>query len=131
MSSLHPKPEEYLADRRAMESKMERHEKLLGQFTCFLAQNEETAVTIQNALAWATPPAVTRSRWHALRLSAVRGFAAWLNAADPAHQVPPRRLIPHGSRAVVPTSTPTRRSRPWPGNPAACPDGYRPPPSGH
>ena len=85
MSSLHPKPEEYLADRRAMESKMERHEKLLGQFTCFLAQNEETAVTIQNALAWATPPAVTRSRWRALRLSAVRGFAAWLNAADPAH----------------------------------------------
>jgi integrase len=39
---------------------------------------------------------------HALRLSAVRGFAAWLNAADPAHQVPPRRLIPYGSRAVVP-----------------------------
>jgi integrase len=31
-----------------------------------------------------------------------RGFAAWLNAADPAHQVPPPRLIPHGGRGIVP-----------------------------
>ena len=102
MSSLHGKLEEYLAVRRAMGFKMERHEKLLGQFAGFLAENGETAVTIENALAWATLPAAARPRWHALRLSAVRGFAAWLNAADPAHQVPPRRLIPYGSRAVVP-----------------------------
>jgi integrase/recombinase XerD len=102
VSSLHGKLEEYLDVRRAMGFKMERHEKLLGQFTCFLAENGETAVTIENALAWATLPAVARPRWHALRLSAVRGFASWLNAADPAHQVPPRRLIPYGSRAVVP-----------------------------
>ena len=80
----------------------ERHEKLLAQFTGFLAGNSETVVTTENALAWATLPAAARPRWHALRLSAVRGFAAWLNAADPAHQVPPRRLIPYGSRAVVP-----------------------------
>lgn len=102
MSGLHGKLEEYLAVRRAMGFKMERHEKLLAQFTGFLAGNGETAVTIENALAWATLPATARPRWHALRLSAVRGFAAWLNAADPAHQVPPRRLIPYGSRAVVP-----------------------------
>jgi integrase len=102
VSSLHRQLEEYLAVRRAMGFKMERHEKLLGQFTGFLAENGETAVTIENALAWATLPAAARPRWHALRLSAVRGFAAWLNAADPAHQVPPRRLIPYGSRAVIP-----------------------------
>src|SRR5882672_7331857 len=82
--------------------KMERHEKLLGQFAGYLDEHGATAVTIENALAWATLPAAARPRWHALRLSAVRGFAAWLNAADPAHQVPPRRLIPYGSRAVVP-----------------------------
>ena len=102
MSSLDGKLEEYLDVRRAMGFKMERHEKLLAQFTGFLAGNGETAVTTENALAWATLPAAARPRWHALRLSAVRGFAAWLNAADPAHQVPPRRLIPYGSRAVVP-----------------------------
>jgi integrase/recombinase XerD len=102
MSSLHGKLEEYLAVRRAMGFKMERHEKLLGQFAGYLAEHGETAVTTGNALTWATLPAAARPRWHALRLSAVRGFAAWLNAADPAHQVPPRRLIPCGSRAVVP-----------------------------
>ena len=39
MSSLHGKLEEYLAVRRAMGFKMERHEKLLGQYTGFLAAN--------------------------------------------------------------------------------------------
>jgi integrase/recombinase XerD len=102
VTSLHGKLEEYLAVRRAMGFKMERHQKLLAQFTGFLAETGEAAVTIENALAWAALPAEARPRWHALRLSAVRGFAAWLNAADPAHQVPPRRMIPYGSRAVVP-----------------------------
>ena len=102
MSSLHGKLEEYLAVRRAMGFKMERHEKLLGQYAGFLAGNGETVVTTENAVAWATLPADARTRWHALRLSMVRGFAAWLNAADPAHQVPPGRLIPYGGRGIVP-----------------------------
>ena len=102
MSSLHRKLEEYLTVRRAMGFKMERHEKLLGQYAGFLAANGETVVTIENAVAWATLPAEARTRWHALRLSMVRGFAAWLNAADPAHQVPPRRMIPYGGRGIVP-----------------------------
>jgi integrase/recombinase XerD len=129
MSSLHGKLEEYLAVRRAMGFKMERHEKLLGQYAGFLAANGETVVTTENAVAWATLPAEARTRWHALRLSMVRGFAAWLNAGDPAHQVPPGRLIPSGGRGIVPTSTPTRRSRPWPGKPGGCPAGCGPPPS--
>jgi len=102
VTGLHGQLEEYLTVRRAMGFKMERHEKLLTQFTGFLAETGETAVTIENAIAWAALPAHARPRWHALRLSAVRGFATWLNAADPAHQVPPRRMIPYGSRAVVP-----------------------------
>jgi integrase len=57
VSGLHGKLEEYLAVRRAMGFKMERHEKLLAQFTGFLAGNGETGVTIENALAWATLPA--------------------------------------------------------------------------
>ncbi len=102
MSSLHGKLEEYLAVRRAMGFKMERHEKLLGQYAGFLAANGETVVTTENAVAWAALPAEARTRWHALRLSMVRGFAAWLNAADPAHQVPPGRLIRYGGRGIVP-----------------------------
>jgi integrase/recombinase XerD len=101
MSGLHGKLEEYLAVRRAMGFKMERHEKLLGQYASFLDANGESAVTIDNAVAWAMLPAEARTRWHALRLSMVRGFAAWLNAADPAHQVPPGRMISHRSGADV------------------------------
>src|ERR1035441_9048047 len=56
MSSLHGKLEEYLAVRRAMGFKMERHEKLLGQFAGFITGNGETVVTIENAIAWATQP---------------------------------------------------------------------------
>jgi len=103
MSSLHGKLEGYLAVRRAMGFKMERHEKLLAQYADFLDANGETAVTTGNAVAWATLPAAGRtSRWHAQRLSMLRGFASWLNAADPAHQVPPGRLIPNGGRSIVP-----------------------------
>ncbi|MGH3282796.1 MAG: tyrosine-type recombinase/integrase [Trebonia sp.] len=103
MSGLNGKLEEYLAVRRAMGFKMERHEKLLAQYAAFLDGNTETVVTISNAVAWATLPAAGRtSRWHAQRLSMLRGFAAWLNAADPAHQVPPGRLIPNGGRGIVP-----------------------------
>src|ERR1700692_1467687 len=76
--------------------KMERHEKLLAQFAGFLAGNSETVVTTENALAWATLPAAARPRGHALRLSAAGG------SPPRPHQVPPRRLIPYGSRAVVP-----------------------------
>jgi integrase/recombinase XerD len=82
MSSLHGKLGEYLVVRRAMGFKMERHEKLLGQYVGFLAGNGETVVTTENAVAWATLPASAGPRWHALRLSMARGFAAWLNAAD-------------------------------------------------
>jgi integrase len=102
MSSLHGKLEEYLTVRRAMGFKMERHEKLLSQYIGFLAANGETAVTIENAVAWAVLPAAARTRWHALRLSMVRGFAAWLNASAPVHQVPPGRMIPYGGRGIVP-----------------------------
>jgi integrase/recombinase XerD len=102
MSGLHGKLEEYLAVRRAMGFKMERHEKLLGQFTGFLDANGESVVTIENTVAWAALPAGARTRWHALRLSMVRGFAVWLNAADPAHQVPPGRMISYGGRGIVP-----------------------------
>ena len=45
MSSLHGKLAEYLDVRRAMGFKMERHEKLLAQFTGFLAGNGATVST--------------------------------------------------------------------------------------
>ena len=51
------------------------------------------AVTIGNALAWATLPAGD-ANWWAFRMSVVRGFASYLHALDPMHQVPPKDLLP-------------------------------------
>ncbi|MGP3919965.1 tyrosine-type recombinase/integrase [Nonomuraea sp. 10N515B] len=102
VSRLHQRLEEYLAIRRAMGFKMERHAKLLRQFLEYLAASQATTVTVDHALAWAALPSSARPRWWAMRLSMVRGFAAHLHAIDPAHQIPPRGLIPSGHRHVVP-----------------------------
>src|SRR3978361_1070533 len=82
--------------------KMERHEKLLRQFADYLAAHDAATLTIEHALAWASSPNAADPRWWAARLSVVRGFAVHLHALDPAHQVPPRGLMPHGSRRTVP-----------------------------
>jgi integrase/recombinase XerD len=102
VSGLHRQLGDYLALRRAMGFKLERHAKLLGQFVDYLAARDVTILTVDCALAWASAPSSANVRWWAARLSIVRGFAAYLHALDPAHQVPPRGLLPHRSRRVVP-----------------------------
>jgi integrase/recombinase XerD len=102
MSPLHRQLQEYLAIRRAMGFKMERHEKLLTQFADHLAAHAVSTLTTEHALAWATSPHQGDPRWWAARLSMVRGFAVHLHALDPAHQVPPHGLIPHGPRRTIP-----------------------------
>ena len=94
--------QDYLIVRRAMGFTMRRHEKLLTQFTDYLTDQGVATLTIENALAWATSPRHGDARWWAARLSMVRGFAGYLHALDPAHQVPPGGLIPAGPRRIVP-----------------------------
>ncbi len=102
MSVLHRQLEDYLVIRRAMGFKVERHERLLGQFVDHLAACDVSTLTTERALAWASAPIQADPRWWAARLSVVRGFAAHLHALDPTHQVPPHGLIPHGPRRTVP-----------------------------
>jgi integrase/recombinase XerD len=101
MSGLRRQLRDYLAVRRAMGFKMERHAKLLGQFVDYLATHDTATITIEHALAWAGAPTGADPRWWAARLSMVRGFAVYLHALDPAHQVPPRGLMPSSSRRTV------------------------------
>jgi len=102
VSPLHQRLADYLAIRRAMGFKMERHEKLLAQFVDYLTVNGAGTVTLEHALTWATSPTTSDPRWWAARLSMVRGFAVHLHALDPAHQVPPPGLIRYGTRRTVP-----------------------------
>jgi integrase/recombinase XerD len=59
-------------------------------------------VTVAAALGWATQPQQASSAWHAKRLAAVRGFAAYLATIDPASQVIPPGLLPGRATRTAP-----------------------------
>lgn len=93
---------DYLALRRALGYRLARPEKLLGQFLDHLEQAGGSRITVAVALDWARLPADSNSNWWAYRLSAVRGFATYLHAIDPVHEVPAADLLPHRSLRASP-----------------------------
>jgi integrase len=103
MSPLHDKLADYLRIRRALGYKLERAEKLLLQYLEYLDALGAEQVTIENAVAWATLPALGKdAHWWAFRLSVLRGFAKYLHALDDTHQVPPADLLPNRIHRAVP-----------------------------
>lgn len=93
---------DYLSLRRALGFQLANAGRLLGQFVGYLEQHAITTVTTEHALAWATLPAGASPRWWSIRLSAVRGFAAYLHSLDPCVPVPPAGLIRAGSCRATP-----------------------------
>jgi integrase/recombinase XerD len=102
VSDLHQAVEQYLAVRRALGFKLEREGQLLDDFAGFCARRGEPAVTAAAALDWATLPQGADPCWWAARLTAVRTFARWRAAFDPATEVPPAGLLPQRSRRAEP-----------------------------
>jgi integrase/recombinase XerD len=101
MSHLDPALADYLALRRSLGFGLQRAAKLLAQFTAYLDAQAADTITVEAALAWATLPAGAGSRWHAMRLTVVRGFAVHLHALDPVHALIPPDLLPDpGGRAT-------------------------------
>ena len=101
MSRLDPALADYLALRRSLGFRLERAGKLLAQFTAYLDAQGADTVTVEAALAWATLPPNGGSRWHAMRLTVVRGFAAHLHGLDPSHELIPAELLrDRGQRAT-------------------------------
>ena len=85
----------HLAGRRARGYRLEGREHLLGSFLDSLEARGETRITVPAALAFATAPSGTARAWHAQRLAAVRSFAGYVHALDPAAADPvPGGLIP-------------------------------------
>jgi integrase len=101
MSALRQSLASYLAVRRSLGYKLERPEKLLGQFISWLEDAGAATVTTEHALAWATLPG-RDPYWHAYRLAVVRGFALHLHTTDPAAEVPPAGLIPARPHRATP-----------------------------
>jgi integrase len=102
MSGLRPALAGYLDLRRGMGFKLDRDEKLLGQFITYLEQRGSGTVTVADALAWVMLPAGASPGWLRMRITVVRGFAAYLATLGPAAEVPPASLLPGGTRRAVP-----------------------------
>ncbi|WP_295697440.1 tyrosine-type recombinase/integrase [Lapillicoccus sp.] len=109
MSTLDVAVGDYLRLRRAMGFKLQRAEKLLGQFLAFLDEHDEPVITADLALTWAGLSEGASSRWVDQRLGTVRCFAAWWALHDSRTQVPPSGLThcPPG-RAVPYLYTPAQ-----------------------
>lgn len=98
MSELRQAAADYLRIRRAFGYKLERAGEMLPRFIDYLEANGADTITIELALAWATPSDIKPATWQR-RLIVVRGFARYLQTIDPRAEVPPADILP---------STPTR-----------------------
>lgn len=98
MSALAVSLDEYLALRRSLGYKFERPGELLADFVACLDELGAERVTVELAVEWAIRASNPASSWRAQRLGIVRGFARYLHALDPTHQVPPPGLLRRGQR---------------------------------
>lgn len=93
MSTLDEHLDDYLRLRRGLGFALGRHGEQLPHFVAYLDETGAATVTVESAVAWARLPAGIKPITVDFRLSAVRGFARYLHAIDPAHQVPPPGLL--------------------------------------
>lgn len=93
--------DDYLTLRRALGCKLVRAERDLQQFLDYLGDRQQDTLTVEAAADW-----VRQSRHGsdapALGMEAVRGFAAFLHAHDPAHEIPLPGLFPRRRLRAVP-----------------------------
>ena len=94
--------DDYLALRRALGFRLKTAGRLPGQFVSWLDDRGTGTITTADALAWAVLPHGASQAWQAIRLAAVRGFAACLHGTDPSVQVPPPGLIRRGNDRAAP-----------------------------
>lgn len=93
--SLHKDLDIYLTQRRALGFRLKTSEYLLRQFCTWLeCHGKHDTFTVHDAVGWARDPQDAAPVWWSQRLTAVRPFAAWLNARDLAVPIIPAGLLP-------------------------------------
>ncbi len=100
MTALESALADYLAVRRALGYKLVADGQQLAAFVAHLDARGIDTVTVAVAVEWAA--ATPQGGGGCRRLAVVRGFARYLQALDPAHEVPPTRLLPGRSSRPVP-----------------------------
>ena len=93
MSAIRDSLVQYVALRRALGSKFYEPGLALDHFVDLLEREGTEFITIDLALRWAMEPKLAQRATWGRRLSQVRGFAKWLNAADIRNEIPPKRLL--------------------------------------
>jgi integrase/recombinase XerD len=102
MSTMRQAAEDYLALRRAIGFKLESTGRLVLQFAEHLDWLGTDKVTIDLAVGWVRQPARADPGWWAYRLSAVRGFTAYLHPRMPGIEIPPPDLMPRRAKRATP-----------------------------
>jgi hypothetical protein len=123
--SIAPQLDGYLSVRRSLGYDLRTDERILRRFIRFADQAGASYIDTALFLRWdASLPDVGTSTRSA-RFGKVRLFAQWLSGIDPAHEVPPRGLLPHHSGRPQAglflwnsRRTPTRCGGPGPAAPA-------------
>lgn len=93
MSTLAGQLDDYLRLRRGLGFQLGQHGSVLPGFVAYAAASGAETVTVELAVTWARLPAGIKPVTAGFRLSEVRGFARYLHAIDPAHEVPPPGLL--------------------------------------
>lgn len=98
MRSLQTSVQDYLAMRRALGFKLQRHEAHLQDFVGFMQRHRAQHVTGKWMVRWVRENPSTDPSYQGLRFGAIRGFAIYHSTVDPRTEVPPTDLMPrtHG-----------------------------------
>ncbi len=92
----------YLTVRRSLGYKLGTDERILRRFIEFAEAEGATYVTTDLFLRWQEAFGEAGRQTWAARFGMVRLFAQWLHGLDPAHEVPPRGLVPSRQRRKRP-----------------------------
>lgn len=97
--------DDYLRLRRQLGFTLAWDEHLLDQFTTLLNAAEARRLTTAAMIDWAglpRPDGGAGASRAAVRMRAVRSFAAYMHALDPVHEVPPAGVFSHQARRTTP-----------------------------
>jgi len=102
VSALAEYLDDYLRLRRGLGFQVGRHGESLPGFVAYVEASGAATVTVELAVEWARRPEGIKPITIDFRLSAVRGFARYLHAIDPAHEIPPPGLLAVPRRRPAP-----------------------------
>jgi integrase len=102
MSNLSQELDRYLMIRRGLGFDLTTTARVLRRFIAFAEQQGANHISTELFLKWQKDFGKAHRPTWAARLTMIRLFAQWLHGLDPAHEVPPKGLIPYRFRRPKP-----------------------------